>query len=79
MSTSKLTPLERQEIKALNQWMKVNGYTHVTLAQATGDFYTHIGPMVAGHKRISEGFKFRFGEAFGDEARNQLFRHPEPA
>jgi plasmid maintenance system antidote protein VapI len=74
MATYKSTPREQEELQRLLEWMKENEHTNASLARATGDFYNNVSRMTAGKTRISAGFKFRFGEAFGDDARNKLFR-----
>lgn len=68
-----LTPDELAERARLVQWMEANDYTPATLARATGDFYNNIQLMTYGNRRISQGFKWRFKLAFGDEAANRLF------
>lgn len=74
----KMTAQDQLELQRLLEWMEANGYTDSTLAEATGDFFANVNAMTRGARRISQGFKFRFGERFGDDERNRLFRHGEP-
>jgi hypothetical protein len=59
-------------------WMEANQYDIASLAEATDDYYANVRDMTKGIRRISQGFKFRFGEHFGDAERNKLFRRPAP-
>ncbi len=75
MRFRELTPQDEAERQRLLAWMEANKYDIASLAEATSDYYANIHQMVNGVRRVSQGFKFRFGEKFGDAERNKLFRH----
>jgi hypothetical protein len=75
MRVRELTPQDEADRRRLLAWMEANKYDITLLAEATGDFYANVSDMTKGVRRISQGFKFRFGEHFGDAERNKLFRH----
>lgn len=71
---TKLTPQALAERERLIAWMKKNGYKETTLAAATGDFYNNIKAMLYGKRHISQAFKWRFEDVFGNEEANKIFR-----
>lgn len=57
------------ESQRLTTWMHERGFDYRTLAEATGDDYSHIFLMAKGKRPVSDAFKWRFTLAFGwDEA-----------
>jgi hypothetical protein len=71
---SELTSQDLAERERLVTWMNENGYRETTLAAATGDFYNNIKAMLKGDRRVSQAFKWRFEDAFGNEEANKVFR-----
>lgn len=78
MAKTKLTAEELAERSRLVAWMKANGYTSVTLAAATGDFYNNVQTMTEGKRRISQGFKWRLRRAFGNQLVDEMFPQEAP-
>lgn len=73
MAHRELTIQELAERERLAKWMQENGHNNATVAAATGDFYTTIQMMTEGNRRISQGFKWRFSNAFGDGEARKVF------
>jgi hypothetical protein len=74
-STPELSPQELLEIQNLNEWMTENGITRPMLVAATSDYHSNLSLIVRGLRAIPDSFKWRFTLAYGDAARDQVFRH----
>lgn len=60
-------------------WMKANGYSQLTLANATGDARNNISMMLSDERSITDSFKWRFRQALGNEAADAVFGAPQVA
>lgn len=61
------------EKQRLNKWMEENGHDYRSLALATGDTVSNVHMMTKGHRDVSDGFKYRFWLAFGQDETCKVF------
>ena len=57
----------------LIQWMQDKKLTPAALAAETGDTRSLVAMIVNGGRPVGDAFKWRFRQAFGDEAANDVF------
>lgn len=63
----------------LQQWMSTESISAATLAKRMGMSRAAVSYLLSGDRRISPNFKWLFGDAFGNDVANQLFRGEQAA
>ena len=72
------------EHEKLNAWREEMGLTIADVARAIGMDYNYVTMIFRGDRRVTSGFRWRFGLAYGFDVATELFgdngpHRPKPA